>query len=77
MHKTSLGVSYYGNRIPWRVKDDLAAIREAGCTTVVHTFSEEDHQFYQPAMEQITADSNAYPRNSPKVTEGAEVPPLI
>ena len=59
MHKTSLGVSYYGNRIPWRVKDDLAAIRDAGCTYVVHTFSEEDHQFYQPAMEQIVADSHA------------------
>lgn len=25
-----LGVSYYGNRIPWRVKEDLAAIRDAG-----------------------------------------------
>jgi len=58
MGKTSLGVSYYGNRIPWRVKDDLAAIRDAGCTYVVHTFSEEDHQFYQPAMEQIVADSH-------------------
>ncbi len=54
-----LGVSYYGNRIPWRVKDDLQAIREAGCMYIVHTFSEEDHQFYQPAMEQIVADSHA------------------
>ncbi len=57
--KFSLGISYYGNRIPWRVKEDLAAIRDAGCTYVVHTFSEEDHQFYQPAMEQIVADSHA------------------
>ena len=57
--KAALGVSYYGNRIPWRVKEDLAAIREAGCTYVVHTFSEEDHQFYQPAMERIVADSHA------------------
>ncbi len=48
-----LGVSYYGNRIPWRVKEDLEEIRKAGCTYVVHTFSEEDCEFYQPAMEEI------------------------
>ena len=48
-----LGVSYYGNRIPWRVKEDMQAIRDAGCTYVVHTFNEEDHEFYQPALEEI------------------------
>ena len=48
-----LGVSYYGNRIPWRVKEDLKAIREAGCTYVVHTFSEEDFEFYQGALQEI------------------------
>ncbi len=53
MEKINLGVSYYGNRIPWRVKDDLRAIKEAGCTYVIHTFSEEDHEFYQDAMRQI------------------------
>ena len=53
-----LGISYYGNRIPWRVKEDLAAIRQAGCTYVVHTFSEEDLEFYQPAMEEIVAESH-------------------
>ncbi len=47
------GVSYYGNRIPWRVKEDLEVIRQAGCTYVVHTFSEEDLEFYQPAMAEI------------------------
>ncbi|MBI3322421.1 MAG: hypothetical protein HYZ94_01930 [Candidatus Omnitrophica bacterium] len=52
------GVSYYGNRIPWRVKEDLAAIKQAGCTYVVHTFSEEDLEFYQPAMEEIVAESH-------------------
>ena len=53
-----LGVSYYGNRIPWRVKEDLQAIRDAGCTYVVHTFSEEDHEFYQPAMAEIIEESH-------------------
>ena len=48
-----LGVSYYGNRIPWRVREDLKTIKEAGCTYVVHTFSEEDFEFYQPAMNEI------------------------
>ena len=48
-----LGVSYYGNRIPWGVKEDLRAIREAGCTYVVHTFAEEDLEFYLPAMAEI------------------------
>jgi len=48
-----LGVSYFGNRIPWRVKEDLKAIREAGCTYVVHTFAEEDMEFYLPAMREI------------------------
>lgn len=48
-----LGVSYYGNRIPWRVRDDLQAIREAGCNYVVHTMSEEDFEFYQGALAEI------------------------
>ncbi|MBI3333090.1 MAG: hypothetical protein HYZ93_03245 [Candidatus Omnitrophica bacterium] len=54
-----LGVSYYGNRIPWRVREDLEAIREAGCTYVVHTFSEEDLEFYQPAMIEIVEITHA------------------
>ncbi|MBI3318324.1 MAG: hypothetical protein HYZ90_04140 [Candidatus Omnitrophica bacterium] len=48
-----LGVSYYGNRIPWRVKEDLQVIRDAGCTYVVHTLSEEDLEFYEGAMAEI------------------------
>lgn len=53
-----LGVSYYGNRIPWRVKEDLKAIREAGCTYVVHTMSEEDFEFYQGALAEIVEESH-------------------
>ena len=57
MEGIKLGISYYANRIPWRVKEDLEAIREAGCNTIVHTFNEEDHEFYQPAMEEIVEES--------------------
>ncbi|MCM8812153.1 MAG: hypothetical protein NC910_03770 [Candidatus Omnitrophica bacterium] len=48
-----LGVSYYGNRIPWRVREDLKVIREAGCNYIVLTFSEEDVEFYQGAFQEI------------------------
>ncbi len=48
-----LGISYYGNRIPWRVQEDLRAIQESGCTYVLHTFSEEDVEFYQGAVAEI------------------------
>jgi hypothetical protein len=54
-----LGVSYYGNRIPWRVREDLKVIREAGCNTILHTFSEQDFEFYADAVKQIVADSKA------------------
>lgn len=53
-----LGVSYYGNRIPWAVKEDLKKIRDIGCTYVVHTFSEEDLEFYQGAMGEIIESSH-------------------
>ncbi len=53
------GVSYYGCRIPWRAKEDLQAIADNACTFVVHTFSEEDHEFYQRAMAEIVRDTRA------------------
>ncbi|MBI1953350.1 MAG: hypothetical protein HYS41_04420 [Candidatus Omnitrophica bacterium] len=56
---TALGVSYYGNRIPWRVQEDLEEIRKAGCTYVVHTMSEEDLEFYEGALARIVEDSRA------------------
>jgi len=55
--KYKLGVSYYGNRIPWRVREDLKVIREAGCNTILHTFSEQDAEFYEGAVAEIVADS--------------------
>ncbi len=51
-----LGVSYFGNRIPRHYREqDLPEIVACGCSYVVHTFSENDLQFYQGAMEEIVA----------------------
>ena len=52
------GVSYFGNRIPQHYRErDLPDIVEAGCTYVVHTFSENDVQFYRGAMEELVQDT--------------------
>lgn len=53
------GVSYYGCRIPWRAREDLQAIADNACTFVVHTFSEEDHEFYAKAVGEIVRDTRA------------------
>ena len=51
-----LGVSYFGNRIPRHYRDrDLPEIVAAGCSYVVHTFSEEDLRFYRGAVGEIVA----------------------
>jgi hypothetical protein len=52
-----LGVSYFGSRMPDDVADDMKAIRDNGCNFVVHTFSEEDLEFYRGTMEKIVAAS--------------------
>ncbi len=48
-----LGVSYFGSRMPDDVAEDMKAIRENGCNFVVHTFAEEDLEFYRGTMENI------------------------
>jgi len=53
------GVSYYGCRIPWRAREDLEEIKRNHCTFVVHTFSEEDREFYTRAMGEIVKESRA------------------
>ncbi|MBI4227970.1 MAG: hypothetical protein HY600_06860 [Candidatus Omnitrophica bacterium] len=53
------GVSYYGCRIPWRAREDLQAIADNHCTFVVHTFSEEDHEFYAKAVGEIVRETRA------------------
>ena len=50
------GVSYFGNRIPEHYRDrDLPDIVAAGCTYVVHTFSEADLRFYAGTMKEMVA----------------------
>lgn len=53
------GVSYFGSRLPEHVFPDLEAIRDAGCTYVIHTFSEEDLNFYRRNMEEIVAKTKS------------------
>lgn len=57
MAMVKTGVSYYGCRIPWRAKADLEEIKRNHCTFVVHTFSEEDREFYSKAVGEIVRDS--------------------
>jgi hypothetical protein len=46
-----MGVSYFGNRIPEHYRShDLPDIVAAGCTYVVHTFSENDVRFYAGSL---------------------------
>ncbi|OIO80572.1 MAG: hypothetical protein COW11_06410 [Candidatus Omnitrophica bacterium CG12_big_fil_rev_8_21_14_0_65_43_15] len=52
-----LGVSYFGSRMPDDVADDMKAIRDNRCNFVVHTFSEEDMEFYPGTMEKIVKAS--------------------
>lgn len=47
------GVSYFGNRILWHVAEDMKMVRENNCNFVVHTFSEEDMEFYKDTMKEI------------------------
>jgi hypothetical protein len=55
-----LGVSYFGNRMPRHfIERDLPELLEAGCTFVVHTFSEHDMEFYPRAIAEMVAASKA------------------
>ena len=48
------GVSYFGNRILEHYRDrDLPEMVATGCTYVVHTFSENDLQFYADTMKEM------------------------
>jgi hypothetical protein len=47
-------ISYFGNRIPRHYAErDLPEIVAAGCTSVLHTFSENDFQFYRGALKEM------------------------
>jgi hypothetical protein len=53
-----LGSSYFGNRILRHVRDDMRYLRDIGFTYVVHTFSENDLNFYKEQMSEIVAVSH-------------------
>jgi hypothetical protein len=49
------GISYFGVRNPEWVRKDMKAIKEAGFNCVLHTFAEEDLQYYPQTMKEIIA----------------------
>src|SRR5262245_6118447 len=44
------GVSYFGVRNPQHFQRDLEDIAHLGFTSIIFTFSEEDHRFYQGSL---------------------------
>ncbi len=52
------GISYYGNRIPRHVKEDMEDIARNHCTFVVHTCSENDLQYYAGTIKEIVSISH-------------------
>lgn len=50
---TKLGISYFGNRMIKHVKEDLRDIITHNCNLVIHTFSENDQEFYKETMKKI------------------------
>ena len=44
------GVSYFGVRHPQHFQRDLEEIARLGFTSIIFTFSEEDHRFYQGTL---------------------------
>jgi hypothetical protein len=47
------GVSYFSSRVLSHVLDDLHEMTEAGCTYVVHCYTETDLAYYREAMREI------------------------
>ena len=47
------GIAYFGVRNPERIIDDLNEIRRAGFNCILHTWSEEDEQYYPETMRRI------------------------
>ncbi|MPZ52286.1 MAG: hypothetical protein GEU79_06055 [Acidimicrobiia bacterium] len=54
----AIGVSYFGNRILRHVRSDMEDLRDRGFTGVLHTFSENDLNWYRAQMGQIVAVSH-------------------
>lgn len=54
------GVSYFGNRSIKHVAEDMKDIASSYCTFVVHTFSENDFQYYKETMRNIVKISHEH-----------------
>lgn len=48
-----IGVSYFGNRILEHVETDMRLLKTIGFNFVVHTYSENDFEFYEKTMHDI------------------------
>ena len=53
MSKIKTGISYFGNRNPRHFVSDLEEILSHHCNFIVHTFSENDLEFYQATMAEL------------------------
>lgn len=51
--KIKAGISYFGNRNPRHFVSDLEEILSHHCNFIVHTFSENDQEFYKDTMREL------------------------
>ncbi len=56
---SSIGVSYFGNRIPRHVAEDMEDLARRGFTGVLHTFSENDLQYYRGTLQRMVELSHS------------------
>jgi N-acetylmuramic acid 6-phosphate etherase len=54
----SAGCSYFGVRIPRHVRRDMADLAARGYSGVLHTFSENDFEYYRGTMAELVAASH-------------------
>lgn len=54
-----IGTSYFGSRAVRHVAGDMERLRLLGFTDVLHTFSEEDMEYYRDSVRDIAAESHA------------------
>lgn len=57
--RISTGVSYFGNRNPRHFVSDLEELLRHSCTFVLHTFSENDQEYYKDTMQELVSLSKA------------------
>ncbi|NIR48523.1 EAL domain-containing protein, partial [candidate division KSB1 bacterium] len=55
MDKIKTGVSYFGNRNPRHFVSDLEEILDHNCNFIVHTFSENDFEYYRETIKELVS----------------------